>query len=124
MLSHPAGGRPRLEEGIGHGQVAHRFGLQLAQRFARAFRLTLKDTDRVPPSQQFAGLGISQAGCWPGSKCRSWRRRIRSAASAMTVRALMPSRSSLGKPQRLDILMIELGDQKPFGRPLHRHDVG
>ena len=36
----------------------------------------------------------------------------------------MPSRSSLGRPSGLDVLVVELGDQEAFGRPLHRHDVG
>ena len=30
----------------------------------------------------------------------------------------------LGQADGLDVAVVELGDQKAFGRPLHRHNVG
>ena len=108
VLGHPAGGRPGLEKGVGHGQVTHRSGLQLSQRFARPLRLTLKDAHGVAAGQQVSGLRVIERDVG------------RVKAGVVTLPAKLggigddgqsadAQQIELGQSQRLNILMIETG---------------
>ncbi len=122
-LGHAPGGRSRLEEGVGHGQIAHRAGPELAQRAPRPLRLALKDADRLRPGQQVAGRRVVQRHIAQaeGGVVVSLHQALRLGQDRQRPDA---QQVDLGQAQRLHVAVVELGDEESLGRPLQRQDVG
>ncbi len=122
MRRHTAGGRPRLEEGIRHSQVAHGARSQLAQRALGASRFTLKDTYCLAAHQQVGGGRIVRR--------QIGQREMRVAIAAHQVGGVRQHRQGtdaqqvqLGQADSRYIFMIVLSHQETLGRPLHWHVV-
>ena len=122
VLCHAAQRGPRLEEGVGNGQILNRARPQLAQGTLRAARLALEDADRVAGLQHRASRRVverdlldAQGRIVVGAHHLGGVGQHGQGADAEDVH--------LGQADGLDVAVVELGDEKALGRPLHRHVI-
>ncbi len=119
---HAPGGGAGLEKGVGHRQVAHRAGPQLAQGALRAGRFALEHADGLPAGQQVARPFIVE-----GDVVQVKGRIVVPLDQALGLskhrQGPDAQQVQLGQAKSLHVVVVELGDQKPLGRPLQRYDI-